>query len=158
TARALFGEVPVRGHLPVTIPGPGLQAGFGLELPADPMRLQAMDVRREEQLRPAFQIVEEAIADKVTPGGSVAIGYGGKILLHAFGNLSYAANSAGVDTNTMYDIASLTKVVVTATLAAKLSEGDFPVPLDLDARIERYLPEWASGPQLEWRHQVTVRH
>src|SRR5208282_944337 len=28
-ARALFGEIPVRGHLPVTIPGVDLKAGFG---------------------------------------------------------------------------------------------------------------------------------
>src|SRR5207249_11304930 len=59
---------------------------------------------------------------------------------------------------TMYDIASLTKVVVTTTLVAKLAEGDFAVPLDLEAKIERYLPEWAGGPQPEWRHRVTVRH
>ena len=62
----------------------------------------------------------------------------------------------------MYDIASLTKVVVTTTLVAKLTEGDFAVPLDLDAKIERYLPEWTAGrvntPELEWRHRVTVRH
>jgi CubicO group peptidase (beta-lactamase class C family) len=58
----------------------------------------------------------------------------------------------------MYDIASLTKVVATTTLVAKLAEGDFPVPLDLDARIDRYLPEWTTGPQQEWRDQVTVRH
>ncbi|MGA2428698.1 MAG: serine hydrolase, partial [Candidatus Acidiferrum sp.] len=61
----------------------------------------------------------------------------------------------------MYDIASLTKVVVTTTLSAKLVEGDFPVPLDLDAKVERYLPEWAAsanGQDLEWRHKVTVRH
>jgi CubicO group peptidase (beta-lactamase class C family) len=58
----------------------------------------------------------------------------------------------------MYDIASLTKVVATTTLVQKLAEGDFPVPIDLDAKVERYLPEWASGPQPEWRHLVTVRH
>ena len=58
----------------------------------------------------------------------------------------------------MYDVASLTKVVATTTLVEKLAEGDFAVPLDLDAKIERYLPEWASGPNAEWRHRVTVRH
>ena len=51
-ARALFGEIPVRGHLPVTIPGVDLKAGFGIELPADPMKLQPMDVRGEAQLQP----------------------------------------------------------------------------------------------------------
>ena len=72
--------------------------------------------------------------------------------------MSYDAKAATVAPTTMYDIASLTKVVATTTLVAKLAEGDFAVPLDLDAKIERYLPEWASGPQPEWRHRVTVRH
>ena len=73
----------------------------------------------------------------------------------------------------MYDIASLTKVVATTTLVAKLAEGDFPVPLDLDAQVDRYLPEWSAGLQagqglttasgangeaVEWRSRVTVRH
>jgi CubicO group peptidase (beta-lactamase class C family) len=58
----------------------------------------------------------------------------------------------------MYDVASLTKVIATTTLVAKLAEGDFPVALDLDGPVERYLPEWSAGPQPEWRHRVTVRH
>src|SRR5467141_3087465 len=157
-ARALFGQIPVRGHLPVTIPGVDMKSGFGIELPENPMTLQAMEVRGEAQLQPAFQVIERAIQDKAFPGATVAIGYRGKASLHAFGNLSYATNAPAVDTHTMYDIASLTKVVATTTLVAKLVEGDFPVPLDLDARVERYLPEWTTGPQQEWRHQVTVRH
>src|SRR6266403_4656258 len=44
-ARALFGEIPVRGKLPVTIPGVNLKAGFGMELPGNPMKLQPMDAR-----------------------------------------------------------------------------------------------------------------
>src|ERR671924_1528575 len=39
-ARALFGEIPLRGHLPVTVPGVNLKAGFGIEVPANPMTLQ----------------------------------------------------------------------------------------------------------------------
>ena len=78
--------------------------------------------------------------------------------LHAFGKLSYDAKSPQVNVRTMYDVASLTKVIVTTTLVEKLVEGDFHSPLQLDAPIERYLPEWASGPQPEWRHKVTVRH
>ena len=157
-ARALFGQIPVRGHLPVTIPGVDMKLGYGLELPENSMTLQPMDVRGEAQLQPAYQVIERAIGDKAFPGATVAIGYRGKVSLHAFGNLSYDAKSPALDTHTMYDIASLTKVVATTTLVAKLAEGDFPVPLDLDARIERYLPEWTTGPQPEWRHQVTVRH
>lgn len=157
-ARALFGEIPVRGHLPVTVPGVNLKAGFGIEVPANPMTLEPIDAREDGQLRPAYQVVERALKDKAFPGATLAVGFRGKVAIHAFGKLSYDAKSPAVVPKTMYDIASLTKVVVTTTLVAKLAEGDFAVPLDLDAKIERYLPEWASGPQPEWRHRVTVRH
>ncbi len=157
-ARALFGQIPVRGHLPVTIPGVNLKAGFGMELAANPMLVQPMDAREEKQLQPAFDVIEKAIAEKAFPGATLAVGYKGKISLRAFGKLSYDANAAAAIPNTMYDIASLTKAVATTTLVAKLVEGDFAVPLDLDAKIERYLPEWANGPNADWRHRVTVRH
>jgi beta-N-acetylhexosaminidase len=157
-ARAVFGQIPVRGHLPVTVPGVEMKAGFGIELAANPMTVLPMDVRAEAQLQPAFDVIERAIADKAFPGATLAVGYQGKVSLHAFGKLSYDANSPQVNVRTMYDVASLTKVIVTTTLVEKLVEGDFKSPLNLDAPIERYLPEWASGPQAEWRHKVTVRH
>lgn len=172
-ARALFGEIPVHGHLPVTIPGVDLKAGFGMELPANPMKLTPMEVRGEAQLQPAYDVIEKAIADKAFPGATLAVGFRGKVAVHAFGKLSYAADAAAVAPGTMYDIASLTKVVVTTTLVAKLAEGDFPVGLDLDAKVERYLPEWTGERQPEkglqdlfhenpemlvWRRKVTVRH
>ena len=156
--RALFGEIPVRGKLPVTIPGVNLKAGFGIEVPENPMTLQPMDARGEAQLQPALAVIEKAVSDKAFPGATLAVGYRGKVSLHAFGKLSYDAKAAAVAPATMYDIASLTKVVATTTLVAKLAEGDFAVPLDLDAKVERYLPEWAGGPNAEWRHRVTVRH
>jgi len=172
-ARALFGQIPVRGHLPVTVPGVEMKAGFGIELVANPMTVQAMDVRAETQLQPAFDVIERAIADKAFPGATLAVGYRGRVALHAFGKLSYDAKSPQVNVRTMYDVASLTKVIVTTTLVEKLVEGDFKSPLQLDAPIERYLPEWTAGLQpgkrlqklfnenpaeMEWRHRVTVRH
>lgn len=172
-ARALFGQIPVRGKLPVTIPGLQMKTGFGLDTPADPMTVQSMDTRTETQLQPAFGVVEKAIADNAFPGATLAVGYQGKVALRAFGKLSYDEKSHLISLHTMYDVASLTKVIVTTTLVEKLVEGDFKYPLNLDAPIERYLPEWtASHPpqkglpnlfkenpkELEWRHRVTVRH
>jgi beta-N-acetylhexosaminidase len=174
-ARALFGEVPVRGRVPVTIPGGDpsgeIKAGSGIELPANPMTLQPMDIRAEAGLQSAYDVLEKAIAAKAFPGATLAIGYRGKVAIHAFGHLSYDAKSPATVANTMYDIASLTKVVATTTIVAKLAEGDFPVPLDLDAKVERYLPEWTATSEkrltnlfrenpdeLAWRHKVTVRN
>ncbi len=142
----------------MTVPGVNLKTGFGIELPAIPMALNPMDSRGEGQLQSAYDVIEKAIADKAFPGATLAIGYRGNVAIHAFGKLSYDAKAAATAPSTLYDIASLTKVVATTTLVAKLAEGDFAVPLDIDAKVERYLPEWASGPNAEWRHKVTVRH
>src|SRR5207245_5295851 len=49
-ARAVFGEIPVRGKLPVTIPGVNLKAGFGRALPTNPMTSQPMDGGNDAQL------------------------------------------------------------------------------------------------------------
>jgi beta-glucosidase-like glycosyl hydrolase/CubicO group peptidase (beta-lactamase class C family) len=158
-ARALFAEIPVRGRLPVTIPGVALKAGFGISRPADPGTVQPMDVAADKELQPAYRVIEKSIADKAFPGATLAVGYHGKVAIHAFGKLSYDAQAPAVGEQTKYDIASLTKVVATTTLVAKLVEGDFPVGLDLDAKVERYLPEWGATPeQKEWRSRVTVRH
>jgi len=170
-ARALFGQIPIHGRVPVTIPGSDLKAGSGIELPANPMTVQPMDIRAEAQLQPAYDVLEKAISDKAFPGATLAIGYRGKVAIHAFGHLSYDVKSPVTVANTMYDIASLTKVVATTTIVAKLAEGDFPVPIDLDAKVERYLPEWTTTSErglvnlfrenpeeLAWRHKVTVRH
>lgn len=157
-ARALFGQIAVEGHLPVTIPGVNLKAGYGLEVPPNLMTVRAMDSRNDAELRPAYDVLERAVADKAFPGATLAVGYRGRVALHSFGKLSYDANAQETNSRTIYDVASLTKVIATTTMVAKMVEGDFPVPLDLDAPIERFLPEWASGPQPDWRHRVTVRH
>src|SRR5947207_2853904 len=113
---------------------------------------------------------QAALAEQIYKTGKpvITLGFGSPYLIErfpqaetwlgAFGISDVAQISAATVASTMYDIASLTKVVATTTLVAKLAEGDFAVPLDLDAKIERYLPEWAGGPNAEWRHRVIVRH
>ena len=51
------------------------------------------------------------------------------------------ADSPSVAPDTIYDAASLTKPVVSATLAAMLAESG---QLDLEAPVARYAPEWAG--------------
>ncbi len=96
-------------------------------------------------------VVEAGVASRAFPGGVLAVGRDGALVhLRAFGRLSYDADAAAVATDTMYDLASLTKVVVTTTLSMILvDEGK----LDLDARVHAFFPAF-SGPAKE---RVTVR-
>jgi CubicO group peptidase (beta-lactamase class C family) len=86
------------------------------------------------------------------PGGVLAVGYQGKLVhLHPFGRLTYAADARPVTAATLYDLASLTKVVATTTMAMILvDEGR----LDLGRRVQEILPGF-QGPGKE---AVTVRH
>ncbi len=98
------------------------------------------------------RILRTAIADGVTPGAALAVGRHGKLArLRAYGRLDWAADAAAVTDSTLYDLASLTKVVGTTTAAMRLVEEG---RLRLDAPVGDYLPEWSRG----WKAQVTMRH
>lgn len=86
------------------------------------------------------------------PGGVLAVGdREGLLHLHPFGRLTYEPDAPPVTAKTLYDLASLTKVVVTTTLAMILvDEGK----LDLDQPVQELLPGF-QGPGKE---AVTVRH
>jgi beta-N-acetylhexosaminidase len=96
-------------------------------------------------------VVEAGVSARAFPGAVLAVGYGGSLAhLRAFGRLSYDADAPPVAPETLYDLASLTKVVVTTTLSMILfDEGK----LDLDARVRSWFPAF-SGPAKE---RVTLR-
>lgn len=153
-ARALFGQTPIVGQLPVSVPG-AFDIGAGLRTAASPMKLSAAPAALDAKLAPAYQVMESAVADKAFPGGVLAVAYRGELTVHAFGKMTYDANAPAVATGTIYDLASVTKPLVTATTVALLvSSGR----LQLDQPVVRYVPEFAAGPQPEWRAKVTTRH
>lgn len=68
-------------------------------------------------------LVEQAIADKQLPGAVVLVGQGDKVLYRkAFGFKTYSAAAAVTTTDTVFDLASLTKPLVTTTLIMQLVE------------------------------------
>jgi beta-N-acetylhexosaminidase len=157
-ARAIFGQVPFGGHIPVTVPGT-LKRGDGLSSPANPMTLAPAPAEVSARLKPVYDLLDRAVADGAFPGGVVAIGHDDQLAVHPFGKLSVDPKAAAVKADTMYDMASITKVVVTTTAVMMLVEED---RLSLDTPVVRYLPEWAAAskadPNPTWRQQITVRN
>ncbi len=159
-ARAIFGQIAIRGRLPISVPGVegGLNAGSGIVVPANPMTLRPAGSATDARLKPAYDVMHGAISDGAFPGGVLAVGYRDELTIRAFGKQTYDSSAPTVRPDTLYDIASLSKSLVTTTLIAHLTEVTGGGRVDLDAPIERYLPEWASGANPDWRHKVTVRH
>ena len=96
-------------------------------------------------------VVEHGVTAKAFPGAVLAIGRSGELAhLRAFGRFTYDTGAPEVKTDTLYDLASLTKVIVTTTLAMMLvDEGK----LDLDARVSGFFPRFRGGA----KDSVTVR-
>jgi CubicO group peptidase (beta-lactamase class C family) len=136
----------VVAHLAVAV----LALAAGDKLPLRPPKTVGMSA---ERLATVNRVVKRGLDAGGYPGAAVVIGrQGAAVFQQGFGHLGWTKNSPVVDADhTVYDLASLTKVIGTATAAMILyDEGR----LDLDAPVSRYLPAFAGG----MKDAVTVRH
>ena len=152
---ALFGEFDIGGKLPVALPGL-YSYGHGLELAAREMSLPLVEPESagfsSGGAAHIDAVVEDFVDQKAFPGGVLAVGYQGRLAyLKAFGHQTYDDGSPAVEVDTIYDLASLTKVVATTIMAMILVDEGL---LDLDKPVQDFLPLF-QGPGKE---QVTVRH
>jgi CubicO group peptidase (beta-lactamase class C family) len=99
--------------------------------------------------RPATGLLDSAVAAGAAPGAVLAITYRGDRFVHGTGQLG-ADEPETVGGATIYDLASLTKVVGLTT-ALMFAVGERAI--DLDAPVQRYVPAFA-GPD---KDRVTVR-
>lgn len=108
---------------------------------------------RARELFEATNRVEEAIRRGSFPGAAVAIGRQEKVVVErGMGTLDWYPGSQSVDPDrTVYDLASLTKVVATTTAVMLLVEDGL---MELDRPVREYLPEFSGGT----KDHVTVRH
>jgi CubicO group peptidase (beta-lactamase class C family) len=89
--------------------------------------------------------------DSAYPGAVVAVGRHGRLALLAAAGHFGTDDPRPVDPQTMYDLASLTKVIgLTTACMILVNEGK----LDLDAPVQAYVPEF-RGPG---KDRVTIRH
>ncbi|MGW6402625.1 serine hydrolase domain-containing protein [Streptomyces sp. NPDC055134] len=98
-------------------------------------------------------LVRRAVEDGTVPGAVLITGRGtaGEVRTSSFGVTASGRSGRSVTADTVFDLASLTKVVATLPAALRLADrGD----LGLDDPVRRHLP----GFQGRGKEQVTVRH
>jgi len=142
----LQGKIPAKGHLPVTV-CPAYKFGSGIvsnafflprvspnEAGLDPIKLQSLD-----------SIANDAIAKGAMPGAVVLVAKNGKIAYSkAYGYCSYD-KSLPTTPETIYDMASVTKICATTISVMKLyDEGK----IGLDKTLGDYL-NWVKGTNKE---------
>ena len=120
-----------------------------LEFPSD----------NDGKLHPARSILLDAIERRVFPGCAYGVWAAGTgIACEGLGRFTYAEDSAPVRAETVYDVASLTKVVATTMMAMLLFQRG---QLDLEMPLGELLPGFVVGrtrQQSGWARAVTLRH
>lgn len=133
---------------PKSFPGLNSTAGSGACFPTPSHQEQ------DAVFRPAFGLIGQAIADHAFPSASVAITHHGNLIaLKAFGRFTYEPDSSEVVPATIFDLASITKVVATTSMAMILYERGM---LDLDLPVTAIVAEFA-GEEDPRRDTVTLR-
>jgi CubicO group peptidase (beta-lactamase class C family) len=118
-------------------------------------------VAQDDRFRGAFGILEKAIAERAFPACSLAVTVRGELVAHkAIGRLTYDPGAPEVTAASLFDLASLTKVLATTAMAMILYERGL---LDLEAPVTAIVPEFAgqfvdrfadNDPR---RREITVR-
>jgi CubicO group peptidase (beta-lactamase class C family) len=112
---------------------------------------------QDEQFPSAFGILQKAIAAHAFPACALAIAFRGELVAHkALGRFTYDPASPEVTTASLFDLASLTKVVATTAMAMILYERGL---LDLEAPVTAIVPEFAGqfADNDSRRREITLR-
>jgi uncharacterized protein YbbC (DUF1343 family)/CubicO group peptidase (beta-lactamase class C family) len=95
-------------------------------------------------------VVEKAIHDQLIPGAVLVIGHNGQVIYHkAYGWRALVPAREPMTEDTIFDAASLTKVVATASSMMRLVEQG---KVRVNDRVTEYLPEFQGG-----KSEITVR-
>ena len=111
-------------------------------------------------MRPGFanlrRLAGEAVAEGVVPGAVLLVGAGGERVFHeAFGRRALEPAPLPATPDTLYDVASVTKAVVTSVLAMQqVGTG----AVRLDDPLFRHVPELLDAHDGDGRAGITLRH
>ncbi len=153
SVEVLFGETATSGKLPVTIPNT-FAYGNGLEIPKTTLRKDAPYFAGfdKQKLYDVDSVIVRAIRDSAFPAEEIAIVKDGIVVEQkSFGRLTYERNSAETNSNTLFDLASLTKVVATTSAIMKLYEEG---KISLDDSIVKLIPKFSSNG----KEKITIRN
>ena len=105
----------------------------------------------------AYEVLEKAIAAQAFPGCAFGVLVDGEVVLSdALGAFTYDPAALGVTAETLYDVASLTKVVATTAAAMLLNQRGL---LDLETPVGELLPGFVIGRDAaEGARLVTLRN
>jgi CubicO group peptidase (beta-lactamase class C family) len=110
------------------------------------------------RFEPVRQLCETATKERIAPGLVLLVADGGEVQFHqAFGARQVAPRTLRAHDDTVYDVASLTKAVVTSVLVMREIDHGGQGGLSLTEAVAARIPELAEGDRDARRAAITVR-
>lgn len=156
-AQVIFGALEAKGKLPVSI-GDDFPVGTGYttrKIDRLAYGLPGNVGLNGNKLKKIDEIVEQAIAQKMTPGAQVLVARKGKVVFQKnYGYHTYDEEIAVSDTS-VYDLASLTKILATLPLVMQQEEEGI---ISLDTKLGEMMPFFRNSNKANISLQDMLMH
>jgi len=165
---AVLGKGDFNGKLPIDIPEVA-KRGDGIHItnsfkpiisnwkrPATSLK-QVMPYEAESDITEIKSLLNNAVSDSAFPGGVLLASKGGNVFINKpFGFHTYSKKKP-INRGSIFDLASITKVVSTTSAIMKLYDDG---KLKLDDPVKKYVPEFVNKKlgDIQNRNSVTIKH
>ncbi|MFA6166242.1 MAG: glycoside hydrolase family 3 N-terminal domain-containing protein [Gemmatimonadaceae bacterium] len=146
SALAMAGLRPISGRSPISLPG-FYARGDGIPR-ALPFPREALPTVMKDSLQ---HLLDRAVHDSAFPGAVAIVGRKDRVLATVSAGRLDWKEATTPDENTLWDMASLTKVTATTSSIMRLVDAG---KVDINAPVQKYLPDW----QGKNKEKVLIRH
>ncbi len=157
SAQVIFGALAARGKLPVSA-GEDFKAGTSIQFPAASRLGYSIPERvgiNSLKLAKIDSVAQFAVDQQMTPGIQLLVARQGKVVYNKnFGKHTYSGNTP-VEWDHIYDVASLTKIMVTMPLLMEMVERNL---VSLDTELAKILPEYKNSNKADITIKEMLSH
>ena len=152
-AEAIFGEIPIKGKLPISIPNANAKFGDGQTLPQSTLKMKNNLVQFDDKkFKSVDELINQAIKDSAFPGANLLIAKDGEVIYEkSYGHYTYDKLSTKVSSSTIYDLASVSKVIATTTAAMICIDRKL---FQLDDKVSKYISKFG----VNGKENITIRN
>ena len=144
TAQLIFGGIAAKGKLPVSV-GEDFKQGHGIMFSSGSRLTYGIPERvgmNSKRLNKIDSVAQYAVDAKMTPGIQLLVARKGKVIYNKnFGYHTYQKKNK-VESEDIYDVASLTKILATVPLLMELKEDGI---VSLNSKLSQILPEYKGS-------------
>ncbi|HET53605.1 MAG TPA: beta-N-acetylglucosaminidase [Ignavibacteria bacterium] len=149
---AILGNTKISGKLPVSLPNTEFIIGSGISKSTKGLFIPKNRVDTNYNFIKVDSLVKSALVEKIFPGASLIVGHRNRIVYHQnFGKGTYEKDAKPIDDNSIFDIASLTKVVATTSAVMLLFDQN---KIHLDDKVVKFLPGFGNNSKKE----ITIKN